>query len=64
MLNFLIFYGVIIFTISMLCFIASLKNYIKNDKFDFIKMFKNFFITLSIDFLGIFFGYVMLKILT
>ena len=51
MLNFLIFYGVIIFIISMLCFIASLKNYIKNDKFDFIKMFKIFLLLLVLIFL-------------
>lgn len=44
----IIFFEVIICMLSLICFIVSLGNCAKNGKFDFIEMFKNFFIFSSL----------------
>lgn len=61
MLTLFIFFEVIICILSMLCFMVSLSNCTKNGKFDFIEMFKSFFIYFGIAFFSIFIGHTMFK---
>ena len=64
-----IFYGIALFCNiiaclgSVICFIFSLKHCIKNGKFDFIGMLKNFFIFSAITFISFIPKYGLLKIL-
>ena len=56
-----VFCNVIFCTFSVICFIFSLKHCIKNGKFDFIEMFKNFFIFSAIAFISFIPKYGLLK---
>lgn len=64
-----IFYGVAVFcniivcTVSVICFIFSLKHCVKKGKFDFIEMFKNFFIFSAIAFISFIPKHGLLKVL-
>ena len=64
-----IFYGVAVFcniivcAVSVICFIFSLKHCVKKGKFDFIEMFKNFFIFSAIALISFIPKYGLLKIL-
>lgn len=58
-----IFCNVVICTLSAICFIFSLKHCMKNGKFDFIEMFKNFIIFSDIALISFVPKYGLLKIL-
>ena len=62
MLTLFIFCEVIICTLSLICFIVSLGNCIKNGKFDFIEMFKSFLIFLGIALFSLAPRYIILKV--
>ena len=63
MLELFIFCEVIICTLSLIGFIVSLGNCIKNRKFDFTEMFKNFIIFSDIALISFIPKYGLLKIL-
>ena len=63
MLELFIFCEVIICTLSLIGFIVSLGNCIKNRKFDFTEMFKNFIIFSGIALISFIPKYGLLKIL-
>ena len=58
-----IFCNVVICTLSAICFMFSLKHCIKNGKFNFVEMFKNFIIFSGIALISFIPKYGLLKIL-
>ena len=62
MLELFIFCEVIICTLSLIGFIVSLGNCIKNGKFDFVEMFKSFLIFLGIAFFSLAPRYIIFKV--
>ena len=62
MLELFIFCEVIICTLSLIGFIVSLGNCIKNGKFDFVEMFKSFLIFLGIAFFSLTPRYIIFKV--